>query len=278
MRIDAHQHFWRYSPQTHGWIDDRMAVLRRDFLPEELARELAQSHFDGAIAVQAAQNLAETEFLLRLADASPFIVGVVGWVDLRAPDLTDTLARLREHPRFKGVRHIVQSEPEGFLADASFRAGVAQLGRFDLTYDVLVYAHQLPEAAEFAASLPNVRLVVDHLAKPPIRSGQLEPWRAQLRRLAELPNVCCKLSGLVTEAAWSSWHPSQLTPFIDAAVELFGTTRLLVGSDWPVCTLAGSHAEVISVFRDYFAPFSASEQAAIFGDNAAREYRITCSE
>lgn len=274
MRVDSHQHFWRYSPQTHGWLDERMAPLRRDFMPEDAERELARFGFDGAIAVQAAQTLDETEFLLGLAAAHPFVVGVVGWVDLRAPDVSSVLGELARRPAFKGVRHVAQSEPSGFLADASFRAGVKQLAQFDLSYDVLVFAHQLPEVVDFAASLPEVRFVLDHLAKPKVRSAELEPWRTQLSRVAELPNVCCKLSGLVTEAAWKAWQPTQLAPFIDAAVELFGTNRLLVGSDWPVCTLAGSCREVMRVFDDYFANFSASERAAIFGENAAREYRI----
>jgi L-fuconolactonase len=274
MRVDSHQHFWRYSPQTHAWIDERMAVLRRDFMPEEAARELRSCRFDGAIAVQAAESLDETEFLLRLAALHPFIVGVVGWVDLRAPDAGDVLGELAGHPAFKGVRHIVQSEPSDFLADASFRAGVKALARFDLSYDVLVLGHQLPEAVDFVASLPDVRFVLDHVAKPRVRSAELEPWRTQLRRMAALPNVCCKLSGLVTEAAWEGWRPAQLAPFIDVAVELFGASRLLVGSDWPVCTLAGSYAEVMRVFDDYFASFSDAERAAIFGENAAREYRI----
>jgi L-fuconolactonase len=248
--------------------------LRRDFMPEEAACELRSCRFDGAIAVQAAQSLGETEFLLGLAAAHPFIVGVVGWVDLRARDAGDVLGALAGHPAFKGVRHIVQSEPSSFLAEASCRAGVKALSPFDLSYNLLVSAHQLPEAVDFVTSLPDVRFVLDHLAKPPVRSAELEPWRTQLRRMAEVPNVCCKLSGLVTEAVWDGWQPTQLVPFIDAAVELFGASRLLVGSDWPVCTLAGSYAEVMRVFDDYFAHFSDVERAAIFGENAAREYRI----
>lgn len=275
MRVDSHQHFWRYSPQGQPWMDDRMAVLRRDFMPPELERELKHTGVDASVAVQAGQSLAETQFLLELAEQHRFIRGVVGWVDLRSPELTRTLEALSAHERFKGVRHIVQSEPAGFLAEAVFQAGVAQLARFDLSYDVLIDAHQLLEAVDFVRALPKVRFVLDHLAKPPIRAGQLEPWRQQLGLLAELPNVVCKLSGLVTEAAWNSWQPSELLPFIDVAVESFGPTRLLVGSDWPVCTLAGSYGDVMGVFLDYFASFSAAEQAAIFGDTAARVYRLS---
>lgn len=275
MRIDSHQHFWHYSPQSHAWLSDDMAVLRRDFMPPELEPQLQAEGVDGTVAVQVGQTNTETQFLLGLSDVYPFIRGVVGWVDLRAPELQSTLAELVGHRRFKGVRHIVQSEPPGFLADPTFRAGVATLAGFDLSYDVLVYAHQLAEAVDFARALPDVRMVLNHLGKPPIRKAELEPWRTQLRRLAELPNVCCKLSGLVTEAAWSSWQPRELLPFIDAAVECFGCERLLVGSDWPVCTLAGSYADVMNVFRVYFSGFSAAERAAIFGGNAARAYRIS---
>lgn len=275
MRIDSHQHFWRYSPKSHAWLDDSMVALRRDFMPQDLAPELKATGVGGAVAVQAAQTPAETRFLLDLARENPFIVGVVGWVDLRSRSLESTLAELSCHERFKGVRHVVQSEPRGFTSDAAFRAGVALLQEFELTYDVLVYAHQLPEAVEFVRAVPGVEFVLDHLAKPQVKAAELEPWRTELRRLAELPNVCCKLSGLVTEAAWNDWQPSELAPFIDVAVEAFGPERLLVGSDWPMCLLAGQYGNVMRVFSDYFASFSAAEQAAIFGGNAARVYRLS---
>lgn len=275
MRVDSHQHFWRHDPPTQAWITDDMAALRRDYLPSELRQELVAAGFDGSVAVQAAQSLDETRFLLELADAHPFVRGVVGWVDLRAPGLAEVLAEFSSHPRFKGVRHVVQSEPPGFLADSAFRAGVASLARFGLCYDVLIHAHQLPEAIEFVQALPEVGFVLDHLGKPPIEAGQLEPWSTELRRLARAPNVCCKVSGLVTEASWNDWRPADLTPFLDVVVESFGAQRLLVGSDWPVCTLAGSYGRVMAVFDDYFASFSATERAGIFGDNAERVYRLT---
>jgi L-fuconolactonase len=275
LRVDSHQHFWRYSPEGNAWIDDSMRVLRRDFMPSELQAEVQRAGVDATVAVQVGQSLAETRFLLELAEQHDFVCGVVGWVDLRAPGVEQTLAELAGNARFKGVRHIVQSEPSGFLADAAFRAGVASLARFDLSYDVLVYARQLPEAVDFVRALPEVRFVLDHLAKPEIKAGRLEPWRQDMRRLAELPNVSCKLSGLVTEAAWNSWTADDLKPFIDAAVEGFGPSRLLVGSDWPVCTLAGSYADVMRVFDDYFASFSEAERAQVFGQTAARVYRLS---
>lgn len=274
MRVDSHQHFWHYTPAGSAWIDDSMAVLRRDFMPPELEMEVKRAGVDATVAVQVGQSLAETQFLLELAEHYGFIQGVVGWVDLRAADVERTLGELAGNARFKGVRHIVQGEPSGFLAEPAFRAGVASLARFDLSYDVLVYAHQLPEAVDFAQALPEVRFVLDHLAKPQIRAARIEPWRQDIRRLAELPNVSCKLSGLITEAAWNAWTPSDLKPFLDVAVESFGPTRLLVGSDWPVCTLAGSYADVMRVFDDYFAGFSAEERAQVFGETAARVYRL----
>lgn len=275
MRVDSHQHFWRYTPEGNAWIDDSMAVLRRDFMPPELEPQLQRAGVEATVAVQVGQSLAETTFLLQQAAQHDFVRGVVGWVDLRAADVAGTLSELAGNARFKGVRHIVQAEPSGFLADPAFRAGVASLARFGLSYDVLVYAHQLREAVDFARALPEVPFVLNHLAKPQIRAGIIEPWRQDMRRLAELPNVSCKLSGLITEAAWNGWTPADLKPFIDVAVETFGPSRLMVGSDWPVCTLAGSYADVMRVFDEYFAGFSATEQAAVFGETAARVYRLS---
>jgi L-fuconolactonase len=274
MNIDAHQHFWRYAPETHAWIDDTMPVLRRDFLPGDLAPLLHGAGFDGCVAVQAAQTLAETRWLLDLAAEHPFIQGVVGWVDLRSAALEQTLDALCSNRRFKGVRHIVQSEADGFLDDGAFRRGVAALGKRGLTYDVLVYARQLPQAVRFVRDLPDVTFVLDHLGKPDIRRAERSEWQAHVRALAAHPNVFCKLSGLVTEADWKGWRREDFAPHIDAAVECFGAGRLLVGSDWPVCTLAASYDEVIGITRAYFGQFSATEQRAVFGANAARVYGI----
>lgn len=274
MRIDSHQHFWSYDSNEYRFIHDGMAALKRDFLPSDSRAVLSANGFDGCVAVQARQSLAETELLLSLAEKHDFVRGVVGWVDLRAPDVGEVLGELSRRPRFKGVRHIAQSEPPGFLAGARFREGVSRLGRRDLSYDILVYAHQLPEAVELARMLPDVRFVLDHLGKPNVKSGALEPWRAQMKRLGALPNVSCKVSGLVTEADWGAWSPAELEPYLDAVLESFGAERLLVGSDWPVCLLAGSYETVMGAFRDYFAHLSASECALIFGENAARVYRL----
>lgn len=275
-RIDAHQHFWRYRPETHGWIDARMAVLKRDFLPEDLAPLLRAEGFSGCVAVQAAHSLEETRFLLELADRhASFVRGVVGWVDLTAPDLERQLEGLAERRTLRGVRHIAQDEPDdGWLARAEVIRGVGALRRFGLTYDILVYARQLPAAHALARALPGQLLVLDHVAKPEIAAGRLDPWRTELRRLAELPHVCCKLSGLVTEARWGAWTTDELRPYLDVALEAFGPGRLMFGSDWPVCLLSGSYAEVVGVAREAIAALSRDEQDAVLGGNAARFYGL----
>ncbi len=275
MRIDAHQHFWRYRPETHGWISDAMAVLKQDYLPPDLEPLLRADGFEGCVAVQAAQTLDETRFLLGLADAHPFVRAVVGWVDLLSPDLESQLDSFGAHPRLRGVRHIAQDEPDdGWLARPEVVRGIGKLRRLGLTYDVLVYARQLPAALTLAQALPEQPFVVDHVAKPEIRAGRLDPWRAGIRRLAALPHVLCKLSGLVTEAAWDRWKPADLRPCLEVALEAFGPGRLMIGSDWPVCLLAGDYATVTGVVRTFIGSLSESEQAAVLGDNAARFYGI----
>lgn len=275
MRIDAHQHFWRYAAATHPWIDDSMAALRRDFLPGDLRPLLAEVGIDGCVAVQAQQNTAETEWLLQLAEENPFIRGVVGWVDLRAPSAADDLRRFTARPKFRGVRHIVQDEPDDrFLLGPEFCRGVALLEPLGLTYDVLVYARQMPAVVEFARRFPYQRFVLDHLGKPAIRTRQIDDWRREMRRLSAAPNVWCKLSGLVTEADWKSWKPSDFTPYLDVALECFGAARLMIGSDWPVCLLAGNYAEVVAGVTDYVDRLTWSERNAVLGDNAARFYGL----
>lgn len=274
MRIDAHQHFWKYHPDVQTFIDETMGAIARDFLPEHLKVELDQAGIDGCVAVQAPQTLEETRWLLELSDENPFIRAVVGWVDLRAPDLDALLDELTEHPRLRGIRHIVQAEPDDFLEDAVFRRGVARLPHHGLAYDMLVYERQLPAARTFMATLPDVTFVLDHVGKPNLREPDLDGFLAKLRPVADLPNVACKLSGLVTEAPWDAWTPELLRPFIEGTVELFGTDRLLFGSDWPVCLLAGSYTEVHGVVDAFFRDFSETERANLFGQNAIRAYGI----
>ncbi|MDE3129255.1 MAG: amidohydrolase family protein [Gemmatimonadota bacterium] len=276
MRLDAHQHFWRFDPVRDAWITPDMAAIRRDFLPADLAPALAAAGMDGCIAVQADQSEAETRFLLDLAREHDFIRGVVGWVDLRAADLDRRLAELSANPKLRGVRHIAQSEPDDFLGRDDVVRGIGRLPEFGLTYDILVYERQLPSAIALADRLPEQRFVVDHLAKPRIREGALEPWATHVRELARRPNVWCKVSGMVTEADWRHWTPAGLRPYLDVAFEAFGPERLMFGSDWPVCLVAAPYAHVLGAVEEYAAAceLPAHDHQAIFGGNAARFYGL----
>src|SRR5579885_782023 len=241
MRIDAHQHFWNYDPRRDTWITPEMAAIRRDFLPEDLEPELRANGMDTTIAVQAAQTEDETRFLLALAESSSAIACVVGWVDLRAKNLRERLEHLSRFPKLRGFRHVVQAEPDArFLLREDFLRGVRMLGDFGLTYDVLIYPRQLEAALEFARRLPAQKLVVDHLAKPEIRSRAIREWAARMRQLAAMPHVFCKVSGMVTEADWKEWRTEDFRPYLDVVFECFGAERLMFGSDWPVCLVAES--------------------------------------
>jgi L-fucono-1,5-lactonase len=275
MTIDSHQHFWRFEAARYGWIDDSMTALQRDFLPNDLEAAMRASGVDGTIAVQARQDEDETEWLIELAHERRFVKGVVGWIDLRATDVDRRLERVGDESCVVGVRHVVQAEPDGFLDDPGFRHGIAALERFDLVYDILIYARQLREATRFAAAFSRQRFVLDHLGKPDIRGGAFEPWRRDIMALAALPHVCCKLSGLVTEADWRTWTAAQLRPYLDTALEAFGPSRLMFGSDWPVCTVAASYAQVVALVRDAIGDYSADEQARILGGTAADVYLRT---
>ena len=275
MRIDAHQHFWRYNTDEYGWIDDSMAGLRRDFLPEDLKKEMEAAGFDGAVAIQARQTLEETRWLLELAASSSHVLGVVGWVDLRSPNVRSQLAEFAGKPKFLGVRHIVQSEPDDrFLLQPEFLRGIAALEEFDLTYDILIYPKHLPVAAELAKRFPRQRFVLDHVAKPLIKSGSLQPWQSGIRELAQNTNVFCKLSGLVTEADWKNWKASDFDPYLDVALESFSRDRLMIGSDWPVCTVAGSYSQVMGIVVEYLGKYPNDVREAILGGNAARFWKL----
>lgn len=275
MHIDAHQHYWRYNPEEYGWIDDSMRVLRRDFLPADLKPELDAAGFRSSIAVQARQTLEETNWLLQLAAESPFIAGVVGWVDLRAAGVRSQLEALSRNPKLLGIRHVVQSEPDDrFLLQPDFLRGVSMLEEFNLTYDILIFPKHLPVAAEFVQRFPRQRFVLDHLAKPFVKAGTLHPWDSDLRRLAESPNVFCKLSGMVTEADWKAWKPEHFAPYLDVALEAFGPERLMIGSDWPVCTVAASYTRVMDLVTDYLARNSVEVSESILGGTAQKFWRL----
>lgn len=275
MRIDAHQHFWRYLPADYPWIGAGMERLARDHLPADLAPLLAASRIDGTVAVQARQSLAETRWLLDLADAAPAIRGVVGWVDLRSPAVGDDLAALAPRRKLVGVRHVVQDEPDPrFLLGEAFVRGIGALARHGLAYDLLLHPPQLPSATELVGLFPGQRFVLDHLAKPRIKAGELEPWRRDVRELARHPHCACKLSGLVTEAAWRGWTRAQFTPYLEVVLEAFTPARLLFGSDWPVCTLAAEYADVVGIVEEFIGRLGAREREAVMGDNAVAFYRL----
>jgi L-fuconolactonase len=276
--LDAHQHFWRYDPfqrydlLQYPWIPPQSA-LARDWLPRDLAALQQPLGLQGSIAVQARQSVAESNWLLGLADADDRVQGVVGWVNLQAENVADDLERLDRHPKFVGVRHVVQDEPDDhFLLRPHFLRGVSQLRRFDLTYDILIYPRQLPAAIEFVKHFPEQPFVLDHIAKPFIRDGILSPWDEQIRQLAAFPNVMCKLSGMVTEADHQHWKPDDFRRYLDVVVEAFTPQRLMWGSDWPVCLLAGSYEQVWRLVDDYVSGWSATDRAALFGGNCARFY------
>ncbi|HTZ76247.1 MAG TPA: amidohydrolase family protein [Candidatus Aquilonibacter sp.] len=275
MRIDAHQHFWHYDAQRDAWITDEMSILKRDFLPADLLPELAANGIEGTIAVQADQSEGETLFLLHLAAQHSAIAGVVGWVDLRSPNIGERLDYFSQFEKLCGFRHVVQAEADDrFMLNPDFLRGIAVLAEFDFTYDILIYPKQLPAAIEMVSRFPKQPFIVDHLAKPEIRGCRISQWAGQMRTLAQNPNVYCKVSGLATEADWHSWRAEDFRPYLDLVFDAFGIDRLIFGSDWPVCLLAGTYTRVRQLIVDYTADFSAADKAKIFGANAVHFYGL----
>jgi L-fuconolactonase len=275
MRIDAHQHFWMYNPAQYGWISDQMPELKRDFLPKHLENLLAGQSFDGSIAVQARQDLDETGWLLELADENDFIKGVVGWVDLCSPDLPAQLERFAANRKFVGVRHVLQGESDDeFMLRPEFRRGIARLAQHRLTYDLLLFPRHLPVAVKLVREFPEQRFVLDHIAKPPIADGLLDPWQRDIRELAQFDNVFCKLSGMVTEARWKQWKPRDFHPYLDVVCEAFERGRLMIGSDWPVCTLSASYGETMGIVADYVRQSMPDETDNILGASCMRCYGV----
>ncbi|MBM4010946.1 MAG: amidohydrolase [Planctomycetes bacterium] len=275
MRIDSHQHFWAYVAAEYPWIGPGMERLARDYLPADLAPLLAAEGIDGSVAVQARQSLAESRWLLELAEARPLVKGVVGWVNLQSERVGDELHLLAANPKFVGVRHVVQDEPDPrFVLGEDFVRGLRLLHRHGLTYDLLLYPHQLAAAIELVSLVPEQPFVVDHLAKPRIAAREIDGWARDIGAIARHDNVCCKVSGMVTEAVWQGWKRDDFTPYLDVVLEAFGPERLMAGSDWPVCLLAGEYAEVAAIAREYFARLSAREQALVHGGTAARFYGL----
>jgi L-fuconolactonase len=272
--IDAHHHLWKYSTAEYGWIDESMAELRRDFLAENLKRELAAASVDGTVVVQARQSDEETRWLLSLARETQPILGVVGWAEIAADDFAKRIEQLVQEPWLVGLRHVVQAEPDGFLDGEAFNRGIRALQDSELVYDILIYERQLEEATSFVDRHQKQAFVLDHIAKPRIAAGELEPWRGRIIELARRPNVCCKVSGMVTEANPKRWTAAELRPYLDTVVEAFGPKRLMVGTDWPVCLIGTSYKGWWSLLREYFADFSADERASIFGACAMKTYGL----
>lgn len=274
MRIDSHQHFWKFDPVRDAWIDSSMEKIAQDFLPKDLKPLLRQNQMDGCVAVQADQSEAETEFLLDLAEENSFIKGVVGWVDLSADDLSKRLNFFSKNPLFKGIRHILQAEKEGFMLQDSFLKGIAQLKDFNLTYDILIYPHQLEEANKMIEKNPDQAFVLDHLAKPYIKDQKIERWTSHIKQLAKNRNVYCKLSGMITEADWNHWQAKDFDKYLSVALEAFGVDRLMFGSDWPVCLLSGSYQHVVKIVDQFIMKLNPKDQDKIMGENAQNFYNL----
>lgn len=275
MIIDSHQHFWNYDPVAHSWIGDDMSVLKRNFLPGDLWKVYQENGVDGCIAVQADQSEAETDFLLQLAAENDFIKGVVGWVDLRSAELEERLMHYSDFPKLKGFRHVVQSEPDpNFMLRKDFQRGLDQLHRYNFTYDILIFPTQLAAALETVKAFPNQNFVIDHIAKPYIKAGKIDEWASFMQQIATYPNVTCKVSGMLTEADWENWQDQDFTPYLDIVFQAFGTQRILFGSDWPVCLVAGSYAQVKGLVSNYISKYSEAEQADIWANNAKHFYGI----
>ena len=275
MIIDSHQHFWEYDPIKHSWIDDSMSVIRRDFSPEDLKKVYKQNGIDGCVAVQADQTTHETDFLLDLSERHSFIKGIVGWVDLRSQNLEETLLHYAQFEVIKGFRHVVQDEEDvNFMLRDSFCEGISLLEEFGFTYDILVFPHQLGTVLEFVKKFPDSSFVIDHIAKPYVKDGFYDGWAKMIREISKFENVHCKLSGMITEADYSSWNYDQLAPYMELVLSSFGPYGLMFGSDWPVCTVAGDYSSVKSVVEKFIAPLSEEEKAAIMGQNAINFYNL----
>lgn len=275
MLIDAHHHLWRYNDRDYGWMSNDMIALRQNYLLPELEQVTRASGVTGTIAVQARQTLEETESLLQMAAANPLLQGVVGWVPLIAPNVPDDLDRFAADPRLKGVRHVLHDEQDDFyMLRDDFNRGVSLLASRGLAYDILIFEKHLPQTLTFVDRHPNQIFVVDHIAKPKIRAGELSPWQKNLAELARRENVYCKISGMATEADWTAWTQEQLRPYFDAVLQAFGPSRLMFGSDWPVLTLAGSYQRWVETFRWFIADLSPHEQEQIGRGTAIRAYRL----
>ena len=273
--IDSHQHFWQVGRFDYPWMTSDLGVLYRDYLPAELAPILNTTGVEKTVLVQASNSIAESRWLLDLADKNSFIAGVVGWVDLMSPEIDAQLSELTTHPKFKGVRHLVESErDDDWLVQPAVLSGLRRLSTYSVSYDLLVHTRHLKYVPQVVESCPDLVLVIDHLAKPPIAKREINEWSQAFKPLASYPNIYCKLSGLVTEANGTSWQTDDLRPYVDVALESFGVDRLMFGSDYPVCLLAASYERVLDSFQEILKGLSAADREKIFSTNAAKFYRL----
>lgn len=277
--IDTHQHFWKYDPVNYSWINDEMQVIRRDFLPGDLAVVVNEEKLHGTIAVQADQTEAETDWLLQLAAKNDFIKGVVGWVDLRSSHIEERLQHYQQFSKLKGFRHVLQGEEPSFMLQERFLNGISKLNEYGFAYDILIFPQHLEAALQLVKQFPQQRFVVDHVAKPTIKDGKIDDpiaigWKTGMQQLAKHNNVYCKISGMVTEADWKNWTAEQLKPYIDVVVESFGIDRIMYGSDWPVCLVASSYNKWIETVKEYFSAYSAEDQEKVFSGNAIKFYQL----
>lgn len=275
LKIDAHQHFWKFDLVRDSWITNEMAVIQRDFLPHDLQPVLKENGFEGCVVVQSDQSEEESVFQLENAANNEFIKGVVGWADLQADDVEERLAHYSEFEKMKGFRHVLQGEANrSLMLHPKFMNGISKLAKYNFTYDILIFYDQLKYIPQFVSSFPNQKFVIDHIAKPLIKEGKTDEWKKEIQAVAEYDNVWCKISGLVTEADWKLWKPENFTPYLDVVTEAFGTKRIMFGSDWPVCLVAASYSQMLTIVEEYFSNFSYNEQNAFFGGNASYFYNL----
>ncbi|HEV8505181.1 MAG TPA: amidohydrolase family protein [Chitinophagaceae bacterium] len=275
MRIDSHQHFWKFDPVRDSWITDDMKVIQKDFFPRDLQAVLRKNKFDGSVVVQSEQSENENKFQLKNAEENDFIKGVVGWIDLQGWDIEERLIYYSSFKKMKGFRHVLQGESDrSFMLKPAFMNGISKLEKFDFTYDILIYADQLKYLPEFVGAFMNQRFVIDHLAKPGIKNKEINEWKNEIKKIARFENVYCKISGMVTEGDWKSWRQEDFIPYLDVVIEAFGPHRIMYGSDWPVCLVAASYEHVLGIVEEYFSSFSEAEQELFFGKNAIQFYNL----
>ena len=275
MRIDTHQHFWIYDKDRDSWITEEMSVIQRNFLPNDISQTLKNNNIDGVVAVQASQSHQETYFLTELSQVYKMIKGVVGWVDLRSSQIEAYLEEFRKHDIIKGFRHVIEGEPDGdFLIKDDFLRGIESLTAFDYTYDLLIRPHHYQSTLECVRSNPNQKFMLDHMAKPSIKTKEFEDWAVFIEALSNFPNVYCKISGLVTEADWKNWELDHFTPYINHVINSFGKDRICFGTDWPVCLIAASYEQCIEIVQAKMKDFTSEELEQFWGLNAVKFYNL----